>query len=169
MKKIVFVLLMGLFTAGTIQAQKVAIVDITKVLDSMDEYKSAQTQLDQLAEQWRQDIAKEYDRIKSMYNKYQAEQVLLSEEAKKQREDDIVNAETVVRDLQKTKFGPEGELFKRRQQLVQPLQDRVYNSIEGYAKDMGYDLILDKSSSAGIIFSKEEMDKTTDIIKKLGN
>ncbi len=169
MKKIVFVLLMGIFTTGAIQAQKVAIVDITKVLDSMDEYKSAQTQLDQLAEQWRQDIAKEYDRIKSMYNKYQAEQVLLSEDAKKQREDEIVNAETVVRDLQKTKFGPEGELFKRRQQLVQPLQDRVYNSIEGYAKDKGYDLILDKSSAAGIIFSKEEMDKTTDIIKKLGN
>lgn len=168
MKKYLFILMVGILSVSAAEAQKVAVVDIAKVLDNMDEYKAAQKQLDKLAEDWRQDIAKDYDRIKSMYNKYQAEQVLLSEDAKREREEEVMNAETAVREKQKEKFGPEGELFKRRQQLVQPLQDRVYNAIESYANDKNYDIILDKSSASGLIFTKPELDKTTDIIQKLG-
>lgn len=168
MKKYLFILMIGILSAGALQAQKVAVVDIAKVLEDMDEYKAAQKQLDKLAEDWRQDIAKDYDRIKSMYNKYQAEQVLLSEEAKREREEEVMNAEAAVREKQKEKFGPEGELFKKRQQLVQPLQDRVYNAIESYANDKNYDIILDKSSASGLIFTKPDLDKTSDIIQKLG-
>jgi outer membrane protein len=168
MKKLFLLLGFTLLFTG-LQAQKIAVVDIAKVLDNMEEYKAAQGQLDKLAEDWRQEIAKDYDRIKSMYNKYQAEQVLLGEEARKQREDEIMDAEAQVREKQKDKFGPDGELFTRRKQLVQPLQDRVYNAIEAYALEKNYDVIMDKSSASGLIFTKDALDKTEDIIKKVGN
>jgi outer membrane protein len=168
MKKLILLVGLAILSTG-LQAQKIAVVDIAKVLDNMEEYKAAQGQLDKLAEDWRQEIAKDYDRIKSMYNKYQAEQVLLSEDARKQREDEIMEAEAQVREKQKAKFGPDGELFTRRKQLVQPLQDRVYNTIESYAAEKNYDIIMDKSSASGLIFTKDALDKTEDIIKKVGN
>ena len=103
-----------------------------------------------------------------MYNKYQAEQVLLSPELKSQREDEIMKKEKEVMDMNKEKFGPEGALFKRRSALVEPIQDRVSETIESYAGDRGYDIILDKNSASGIIFANERYDKTSDIMEKLG-
>ncbi|MEM9888754.1 MAG: OmpH family outer membrane protein [Bacteroidota bacterium] len=153
------------FTA--VQAQKIAVVDITTILESVDEYQAAQEQLDRRASQWRQEIAQEYDKIKSLYNKYQAEQVLMSDDARKGMEDQITDMEKNVREMQRRKFGPEGELFKRRQELVKPIQDRVYRIIEDYADERGFDFIFDKSGSAGIIFNKADHDKTQDIIRRL--
>lgn len=158
-----FMLLLG-FTAN---AQRIAYVDVNKILESIAEYQEAQTELDNTASKWRQDIAQEYDVIKGLYNRYQAEQVLLSDEARRQREDEIMNKEKEVRELQKDKFGPDGALFKRRQELVRPIQDKVYSAIEDYAKDRGYDFIFDKSGAAGIIFSNPQYDKTEDILKSL--
>lgn len=151
----------------TADAQKIAIVDVQKVLNGMNEYTEAQGELDRIAAGWRQDIAKKYDNIKSMYNSYQAEQVLLSDDARRQREDEIVAAEKEVRDLQKEKFGPEGALFEKRKQLVQPIQEKVYTSIEDYANERGYDFIFDKGGSAGLIFNKADADKTDEIIKRV--
>ena len=136
-------------------------------MESIQEYQKAQEDLDKVAARWRQDIAKEYDVIKGMYNRYQAEQVLLSDEARKQKEEEIMAKEKEVRDLQKAKFGPEGELFQKRKDLVQPIQDRVYGAIEEYAKDRGFDFIFDKSSSVGMLYSNTEYDKTDDILRKL--
>ena len=167
LKKLTTTLALVLFvTLGTF-AQRIAIVDVNKIMESIEEYQNAQTQLDNLAAQWRQEIAQEYDVIKGLYNKYQAEQVLLSDEARKQREEAIISKETEVRNLQKDRFGPEGELFKRRQGLVRPIQDRVYSAIESYADERGYDFIFDKSSASGMIFSNSEYDKTNDILNKL--
>lgn len=157
-------LLMLSFSA---MAQKTGIVDITKVLESVEDYQQAQNTLDNVAATWRQDIAQEYDEIKGLYNKYQAEQVLLSDEARKKREDEIMDKEKMVRNLQRKRFGPEGDLFKRRQELVQPIQDRVYAAIEEYADNRGYDFVFDKSGSAGLIYSNEKFDITEDIIKSL--
>ena len=151
----------------SLQAQRIAVVDINAVLEEMDAYKQAQQELDRIAAEWRQQISKEYDEIKSMYNKYQAEQVLLSEEARKSREDEIMQRETQVRELQRDKFGPEGALFRKRQELVQPVQDKVYAAIQGYAGDRGYDFVFDKGSASGIIFSNPEYDKTEDIKRRL--
>ncbi|NJL77545.1 MAG: OmpH family outer membrane protein [Saprospiraceae bacterium] len=162
---IALLLVIGL--AFNTHAQKVAVVDITTVLESLDEYKKAQEDLDRVAAKWRQEIAQEYDRIKGMYNKYQAEQVLLSDETRRQREDEITEKEKQVRDLQRVKFGPEGELFQRRQELVQPIQEKVYQVIESYASDKGLDLVLDRSSAAGLIFSKPDIDITEDIVKRV--
>jgi outer membrane protein len=150
-------------------SQKIALVDIAYVLDNMDEYKKAQEELDKLAEAWQQEIAVEQDKIKSMYNKYQAELVLLSDEMKKQKEDEIMAAERDVRVIQREKFGPEGALFQKRQTLVSPIQEKVYGVIQAYATDRGYDIILDKGGNSGILFSNERYDKTDDILRTLKN
>lgn len=166
-KKILFAFSFALLTANVAFSQRIAIVDINAVLDGMTDYQKAQTDLDKIAADWRQEIAQEYDKIKSLYNKYQAEQVLLSEDVKKQREDEIVDKEAQVRELQKRRFGPEGDLFKKREELVSPIQDLVFSAIENYAADRGYDIIFDKSGSAGLLFASAEYDKTEDIKKKV--
>ena len=165
-----FLLLAGLiFTMSiSMNAQRIAIVDVNSILDGMSEYKVAQDEVDKIAAAWRQEIGVEYDKIKSMYNKYQAEQVLLSDDAKTQKENDIMEAEKIVREMQKQKFGPEGDLFQKRQELVQPIQEKVFAAIEEYASDRGYDIIFDKASSAGILFTSDEYDKTDELKRKLG-
>lgn len=157
----------AVFTTGAIQAQRIAYVDVNLILESIQEYQDAQKELDRIAAGWRQEIAQEYDVIKAMYNRYQAEQVLLSDEARKQKEDEIMNKEQSVREMQKEKFGPEGELFKKRQELVQPIQDKVYEAIEAYANDRGYDFIFDKGGAAGILFANARYDVTSDVLERL--
>ncbi len=153
--------------AAPVQAQRIATVDMNTILESIQEYQDAQKELDRIAATWQQEVARMYDEIKSMYNRYQAEQVLLSDEERKQREDEIMEKERQVREYQKAKFGPEGELFQRRKELVQPIQDRVYAAIEEYANERGYDFIFDKSSTAGLIFNNSEYDITDEILKRL--
>ena len=165
MKKSVLFLFF-LFSIG-LSAQKFAFVDVNKIMESLEDYKLAQEELDRLAAKWRQEIAQEYDKIKGMYNRYQAEQVLLSDEARRQREDEIMAEEKVVRDRQKEYFGPEGGLFQRRQALVRPLQDRVYQVIEEYAAERGFDFIFDLSSNMGLIFANPEYNKTEDILRRV--
>jgi outer membrane protein len=158
-------ILLGIVVGG--QAQKIALVDVAYVLDNMDDYKKAQEELDRVAEAWQQEIAVEQDKIKSMYNKYQAELVLLSDEMKRQKEDEIMAKEGEVRSMQKSKFGPEGELFQKRQALVAPIQEKVYGVIQAYATERGYDVIIDKGGTSGILFSNERYDKTDDILRAL--
>ncbi|WP_236980876.1 OmpH family outer membrane protein [Membranihabitans maritimus] len=171
MKKIItsfilgVVILMGF--AQDANSQSVAIINIADILENMEDYKNAQAKLDKMAEQWQQEINAEFEEIEMMYNKYNAEQVLLSDAEKKEREETIINREKEVREKQKMRFGPEGELFSKRQQLVEPIQDKVYNAVQEYAELHNVDIILDKSSSAGLIFSNDEYDKTEDIKKML--
>ena len=161
----------ALFAFGSqLSAQKIASIDMERILSSITEYQDAQTQLDQLAAKWQQEINQQYDAIKSMYNKYQAEQVLLSEEQRTQREEAIIAKEQEVRELQRSRFGPEGALFQRRQELIKPIQDAVYEAVENYADSRGYDFIFDRSGgTAGIIFGSDEYDKTDDILRSLKN
>lgn len=156
-----------LMTPGKMNAQSTAIINIAEVLENMEDYKNAQAQLDKLAEQWEQEINAEFEKIKAMYNKYNAEEVLLSDQERKAREDAIVQREKEVREMQKLRFGPEGDLFQKRQQLVEPIQDKVYSAIQEYAELHNIDIILDKSSSAGLIYSNDTYDKTEDIKRKL--
>ena len=167
MKKYVSVIMVLFVTLSTSFAQRVAIVDVASILEELSDYQNAQKELDKVSAAWQQEIAQEYDKIKSMYNKYQAEQVLLSDEARAQKEDEIVKKEQEVRELQKRRFGPEGDLFRKRQELVSPIQDKVFAAIEEYATNKGYDLILDKSSTGGILFTSDDFDKTEEIRRKL--
>lgn len=161
------VLFAGLVSSHLL-AQKIAIVDVAALLEDMSEYKAAQAEIDKVAALWRQEISKEQDVIKSMYNKYQAEQVLLSDEAKRKREDEIMEKEAQVRELQRQKFGPDGELFTRRQQLIAPIQQKVFAALEAVAEERGYDIIFDKSGSAGLLFVNPDFEKTEEVRKKLG-
>ncbi|MGB3546718.1 MAG: OmpH family outer membrane protein [Saprospiraceae bacterium] len=158
-----------LTAAGSLSAQKIASVDVQRILESITEYEQAQTDLDRLAAKWRQEINERYDVIKGMYGKYQAEQVLLSEAQKTQREEAIVAEEQAVRDMQRERFGPEGALFRRRQELVKPIQDAVYQAIEEYANNRGYDFIFDRAGGAGIIFANDQYDKTDEVLRLLQN
>ena len=168
LNKLVLALFFSFGMLINLQAQKVALVDINNILENLEDYQAAQNEIDQTSAKWRQDIAQEYDKIKSMYNKFQAEQVLLSAEAKVEREEEIIAKEAEVRSLQKRRFGPEGDLFRRRQELVSPIQDRVYSAIEDYAKIKGYDIIFDKAGSAGLIYVNDDYDKTKEIKRELG-
>jgi len=168
LKSLIFSALFAFVSMSSTFAQRIAVVDINAVLESMPEYNQAQTDLDKIASKWRQDIAQEYDKIKGMYNAYQAEQVLMSDDMRAQKEDEIMNAEKRVRDMQKDKFGPEGALFQRRQDLVQPIQDKVYNALDKFAGQKGFDFIFDKSSSTGLIFANPKYDKTEDVKSDLG-
>lgn len=166
-KKIIATALCALAFAGAVSAQRIAFVDVTAVLEALPEYQKSQQQLDQVATQWRQEIAQEQDKIKGMYSKYQAEQVLLSEDMKKEREETIMTKEKDVRELQRQKFGPEGALFKKREELVKPIQDKVYAAIQQYAESQSYDFIFDKGSASGMLYADKKNDKTEDIKKLL--
>lgn len=163
MKKFVSTAFIVLFFTTFALAQRIAYVDVNAVLESIPEYQKAQEQLDKIATQWRQEIAQQQDVIKGLYSKYQAEQVMLSEEMKKQREDEILNKEKEVREVQRRKFGPEGELFKKREELVKPIQEKVYTAIERYATDRGFEYIFEKGSASGMLFADKKFDKTEDL------
>lgn len=160
-------LLFGLMSQ--ISAQKFALVDVNKILDNLDDYKKAQEELDRVAASWKQEIAIEYDKIKALYNKYQAEQVLMTEDQRKAKEEEITNREKEARRLQKEKFGEDGELFRRRQELVRPVQDKVYSAIQDYALSNSLDAIFDTSGTAGIMYYNKDLDKTELILKKLNS
>ncbi len=162
-KKSIATLLFAFVLAFALSAQRIAYVDVTAILESLPDYQKAQEQLDKVATQWRQEIAQEQDRVKGMYSKYQAEQVLLSEEMKKQREEEILAKEKEVREMQRQKFGPEGGLFKKREELVKPIQDKVYATIEKFAQDKGFEYIFDKGSASGMLYADKRNDKTEDI------
>jgi outer membrane protein len=150
-------------------AQKIAIIDINKVLESVTEYKTANEELDKTAQKWRQEIAIQNDKLKGLFNKYQAEQVLLTEDQKKIKEEEIMAKEKEIRDMQREKFGPEGALFKKRQELVKPVQDKVYGAVQRYADSRGYDIVIDKGGSAGLIYNNPTFDKTEELMKEMKN
>ena len=119
----------------SVNAQKIAVIDVNQVLASLPDYKKAQEDLDKIAQKWRGEIAQQQDAIKGMYNRYQAEQVLLSDDQRKKREEEIMAKEKDAREAQRVKFGAEGELFRKRQELVKPIQDKVYAAIEKFANE----------------------------------
>lgn len=162
------ILLLAVFAlaATQVNAQKVVYMDMTKVLESLPEYEQAQKQLEEVAETWRQEIADEYQQIEKMYADYQANEVLMSDEMRQQKQDEIIEKEKQVRDMQKAKFGPEGALFEKRQELVQPIQERVYDVVSDYAKDTRTDFILDQGST-NVIYANPDLDKTQEIIDRL--
>ncbi|MCX8479915.1 MAG: OmpH family outer membrane protein [Chitinophagales bacterium] len=171
MKKLILFLSIVFMTLGASSAfaQKYAYVDSKYILENMPEYAKAQTQLDALSASWQKEVERMYKEIDEMYKSYQNEQVLLTDEMKKKREEEITNREKAVKEYQKSKFGYEGELFKKREELVKPIQDRVYEAIQKMAQAKGYDFVFDKSvSGSPILYSNPALDKSNDILRDLG-
>ena len=134
----------------------------------MPEYKTAQKQLDDFAASWQKEIDNMQKDLDKMYRDFEAEQVMLTDDLKKKREDQLFVKEKTVRDLQRQRFGFEGDLFKKRQELVQPIQNKVYNAVQKLAVQRGYDFILDKSEGITVIFADPKLEKSDDILKELG-
>lgn len=168
MKKIFVAVVSILLLSLAATAQKYAIIDTRYILDKMPDYKEAQKQLDEIAAGWQKDIDGKQADLDKMYKDFEAEQVMLTEELKKKREDQLFNKEKELRDLQRKRFGFEGDLFKKRQELIKPIQDKVYNAVQKMAVARGYDFVLDKSEGITIIFADPKLDKSEDILKDLG-
>ena len=168
MKKIFLFILFAAGICLTAAAQRYAVVDTRYILDKMPDYKTAQKQLDQTSAQWQKEIDDKQAVLDKMYKDYEGEQAMLSDELKKKREDELFNREKEVRDLQRKRFGFEGDLFKKRQELIKPVQDKVYNAIQKIATNRMYDFILDKSEGITVIFADPKLDKSDDVLKELG-
>ncbi|BAV09886.1 periplasmic chaperone for outer membrane proteins Skp [Filimonas lacunae] len=153
---------------GTINAQRYAIIDTKYILNKIPEYKNSELRLQQTSEVWQKEIDGKQAALDKMYKDYEAEKVMLSNELQKKREDELFNKEKEVRDLQKRRFGYEGDLFKERQKLIKPLQDKVYNAVQKLAVARSYDFILDKSEGITVIFADPKLDKSDDILAELG-
>jgi outer membrane protein len=150
-------------------AQRFAYVDTKYILDKMPEYKKAQATLDEQAAQWQKEIDNKSEQLKKMYTKYQAEEFLLSADLKKQREDEIIKAEDEIQELQKKRFGYSGDLFTKRQELVQPVQDKVFDAVQKIAEQRAYDFIFDKASGgATMLYTNPKYDVSEEVLKKLG-
>jgi len=170
MKKIVFVLISACLLSTVVYAQagRYAIIDTRYILDKMPEYSEAQKQLDKIAADWQKEIDDKQTELDKMYRDFEAEQVILPDELKKKREDQLFAKEKELRDLQRKRFGFEGDLFKKRQELVKPVQDKVYNAVQKLAVQRGYDFILDKSEGITVIFADPKLDKSEDVLRELG-
>ena len=168
MKKIFIIAFCFSLLALTASAQRYAVIDSKYILDKLPDYKAAQKKLDQFSEQWQQEIDQKQALVDKMVKDYDAEQVMLSDVLKKKREDEIYNKEKELRDLQKKHFGFEGDLFRKRQELIKPVQDKVYAAVQKLAIEKQYDFILDKSEGITIIFADPKLDRSEDVLRNLG-
>lgn len=168
MKKFFLLATCSLLLSVSLQAQKYAIIDTKYILDKMPEYKTAQKQLDDVAATWQKEIDGMQTELDKMYKDFDAEQVMLSEELKQKRQDQLFTKEKTLRELQRKRFGFEGDLFKKRQELIKPVQDKVYNAVQKLAVQRGYDFILDKSEGITVIFADPKLEKSDDVLRELG-
>ena len=149
-------------------AQKVGYVDTDYILSKIPEYKAAQIELDKISTLWQKEIDAKYAEIDKMYKAYEAEQILLTEEMKIKRKGDIAAKEESVKELQKKRFGIDGDLFKKRQALIKPIQDKVYNAIKIIARKSSYSIIFDKASGLIMLYSNPKLDKSNAVLKQMG-
>jgi outer membrane protein len=167
MKKLITALAIVLISVST-YAQKFAFVDMDYILNKMPTYTEAQKQLDKVADGWQKDVETKMKGVDDMYKQFQAEQVLMTEPMKQQKMKEIETKEKEVKDFQKAKFGPNGELFKKRQELIKPIQDKIYNEIQKYAVAKGYDFIFDRSSGPTMLYAGDRFNRSDDILSALG-
>ncbi len=167
MKKLSLLLAIALMSLGA-SAQRIAVIDSKYILEKIPAYNKAQAQLDQVSAKWEEEIKTAFEKVEYMYKSYQAEASMLDDNLKKQRETDIMNKEKEAKDLQKKYFGYEGALFKKREELVRPIQDQVYSAVQSVATKESYDLILDKASGSTVFFNSTKVDLSSKVLKELG-
>jgi len=168
MKKFLLLAVFSFALACFAQAQKYAIIDTKYILDKMPDYRAAQKQLDDVAATWQKEVDGMQTELDKMYKDFDAEQVMLSDDLKQKRQDQLFTKEKNLRELQRKRFGFEGDLFKKRQELVKPVQDKVYNAVQKLAVQRGYDFILDKSEGITVIFADPKLEKSDDVLRELG-
>lgn len=167
MKKLILTTVVAMMTV-TAFSQRYAYVDTEYILKNLSAYDDAQKELDRLSKQWQDEIEAQYAAIDRLYKAYQAEKVLLTEEMRKDREDEIVKKEQAAKDLQRKHFGVDGDLFKKREELIQPIQDDIYNAIKEVAQGGGFSVIFDKANQSNILYADPRYDKSDRVLSRLG-
>lgn len=167
MKKILITLVF-ISTVIPTFAQKFAYVDTKYILENITEYKSAQEELNKISVDWQKEIEAKYTEINKLYKAFQAEQILLTEDMKRKREEEIIRKEREAKELQKKRFGVDGDLFNKRQELVKPIQDKIYAAVKEIATNGNYAVIFDKGGELSMLFADPKYDKSEDVLNKLG-
>ncbi len=168
MKKLIFILVAVITIAGTSYGQKYAYVDTEYVLENIPAFNAAQEQLNQLSQQYQKELEAMHSEIEQMYQDFQAESVLLSEDMKRKREDVIISKEKDYKQLQRKYFGPSGDLFQKRQALVKPIQDDIFNAVQEIANEGSYAVIFDKSGGTIMLYTNPQYDLSDQVLQKLG-
>lgn len=168
MKRILLLIALSLGLGLNLRAQKFALIDMEYILSNIPAYERANEQLNQTSKAWQAEIEAINTTAQTLYKNYQNEIVFLSEAQKKEREQAIVDKEKEAAELKKKYFGPEGELFKKRQSLIEPIHDEIYNAVKAIATTRGFQLILDRASDSGIIFASPTIDISNEVLAKLG-
>lgn len=167
MKKI-FLLLVLVFTMSLGFSQRYAYVDTEYILKNIPAYSAAQEQLDNLAVEWQKEIEEIYAQIDKMYKDFQAEKVLLTEEMRTKRETSIIDKEKEAKKIQKQYFGSDGELYKKRQELIKPIQDDIFNTVKEIASEGNYAVIFDTAGNMSMLYTDPKYDKSDEVLEKLG-
>ena len=168
MKRLLIVLALIAAGFGASSAQKFALVDMDYILKNVPQYEMANEQLNQLSQRWQKEVEAIGKEAENLYQAYMAEKVFLTEEQVKKREADVVAKEKEATELRYKYFGPEGEMYKKRQQLLKPIQDEVYNAIKKVADERGYQAIFDRASSSDIIYASPRIDVSNEVLNKMG-
>lgn len=168
MKRILLLIALSLGLGLNLRAQKFALIDMEYILSNIPAYERANEQLNQTSKAWQAEVEAINTTAQTLYKNYQNEIVFLSEAQKKEREQAIVDKEKEAAELKKKYFGAEGELFKKRQSLIEPIHDEIYNAVKAIATTRGFQLILDRASDSGIIFASPTIDISNEVLAKLG-
>lgn len=158
-------MLCGTF-AGT--AQKFALIDMEYILKNIPAYEMTNEQLSQVSKKWQNEVEALQQEAQNMYKNYQSELVFLSAEMKTKREEEIVKKEQEAQDLKRKYFGPEGELYKKRESLMKPIQDEIYNAVKEISEDKGYQMVIDRASAMSLIFASPKIDISNEVLLKMG-
>ena len=156
-----------MLTAGTITAHNYRIVNSEKIFKSLDNYNQAITSLDELAKQYQSQVDAKYEEIEKLYNTYQSQKQSLSAATRQARENEIITKEQEAQEYQESLFGQEGELMKKRIELIQPIQEQVFGAIESYAKEVGADMVLDSSNNPTLLYNNPAIERTQQVIDAL--
>ncbi|NQT77272.1 MAG: OmpH family outer membrane protein [Bacteroidetes bacterium] len=168
MKKIFLTLAIVLSAFAVTLAQKYAFVDSDYILENIPEYQDALDILDEFSIEWQKEIEQKFQEVDALYKEYQAEAVLLPEDMKRQRENEIIQKEKTAKDLQKQRFGRDGDLYQKRRELVEPIQEKIYNAIEAIAESANYAFVFDKAGSLTILFAKAKFDLSDEVLDEVG-
>ena len=168
MKKLALTIISAILIAFSADAQKFAFVDTEYILDRIPSYKAALEQVNKISSEYETELEGMYSEVEKLYQAYQNEKVLLTDEQKNKKEDEIIAKEKEIKDLQQKYFGPEGTVFQKRQELIKPIQDEVYLSVKEIALEGGFAVIFDTSSGAGILYENARYNKSDDVLEKLG-
>ena len=168
MKKAIMILAVFCSLAVTGSAQKFALIDMEYILKSIPAYEMANEQLKQVSTRWQREIETKAKEAETLFNNYKSEQVYLSKEQQSKKEEEVVAKEKEVAELRRKYFGPEGELYKKRESLMQPIQDDIYNAVKKISEEKGYQMVIDRASDASIIFASPRIDISNEVLTKLG-